>query len=177
MEIKNCKESLDKEGKKSESHRNDLSQQRDRQEHAIMLKEMNSFTCMLDELQRLQAQNQAMTEYISTHSHICSPKPLPYQTYKPRDMRELLRIPNLDEAVLSHVLSRAGGLKPEDRGRAEHVVDTHQFKDWVLGQQMMKLLVHGDFDLADNVSPFSVLCATLVRALRNRRGYVGLVFF
>lgn len=74
-------------------------------------------------------------------------------------------------------MSRAGSLLFEDRGRAEQLIGTRQFGNWVLDQDMNKLLVHGDFDTENSISPFSVLCTSLIQALRPRSGLITLVFF
>ncbi|RYP66421.1 hypothetical protein DL771_007830 [Monosporascus sp. 5C6A] len=104
--------------------------------------------------------------------------------WTPRELWSHLHIPNLDETDLQRVLRSAGETILEDRGRAEQVVATPHFRAWIVSPGSAKLLVHGDFDgtAAANrpVSPFSVLCATLVKALRLSSSggtTISLVFF
>jgi hypothetical protein len=78
---------------------------------------------------------------------------------------------------MEFIMDRAGSLPFEDRGRAEQVVATPQFRDWMVNREATKLLVHGDFDSAEYVSPLSFLCTNIVQALRSRSGFVTLVFF
>ena len=97
--------------------------------------------------------------------------------WTPRELWSRLRIPNIDEEDLYNVSNRAGQILYEDRGRAEQVIGTTEFRDWFLDSNSTKLLIHGDFDTMDDVSPFSVLCATLHHAFRSTQGVIGLVFF
>lgn len=100
--------------------------------------------------------------------------------WTPRELWSHLCIPNLDEMDLERALCSAGDIILEDRGRAEQVLSTPDFGRWISSPGAAKLLVHGEFDstgAADRpVSPFSVLCATMVKSLRLRAA-VSLVFF
>ncbi|KAI0457387.1 hypothetical protein F5B21DRAFT_93390 [Xylaria acuta] len=107
--------------------------------------------------------------------------PLPWT---PRELWSRLHIPNFDETDLQYILHNVGEIILEDRGRAEQVLATPHFHTWIVSPSSTKLLVHGDF--ADTaaagrpVSPFSVLCATLVKALRlsvAEGKVISLVFF
>ncbi|KAJ8127216.1 hypothetical protein O1611_g6423 [Lasiodiplodia mahajangana] len=116
----------------------------------------------------------------------------------PAQVWEALRIPEIDRQDLAYIARVAGSLSLEDRDRAEQVVGTQQFKRWMLSDRhwvhsdgqwvptnqnidvsgrTMKLLVHGDFDSNDNVSAFSVLCASLTGILRRQTDFISLVFF
>ncbi|KAI0872212.1 hypothetical protein GGS24DRAFT_468408 [Hypoxylon argillaceum] len=81
-----------------------------------------------------------------------------------------LHIPHLDELDLQRVLQNAGEAILEDRGRAEQVIATPDFRAWIGNPNSTKLLVHGDFDSTAaanrSITPFSVLCATMVKAMR-----------
>ncbi|KAJ8125353.1 hypothetical protein O1611_g8286 [Lasiodiplodia mahajangana] len=101
-----------------------------------------------------------------------------------RELWSLLRIPHIDEIDLERVLRNVGEVISEDRGRAEQALSAPQFRSWITNPGSAKLLVHGDFDntaaASQPVSPFSVLCATMVKALRLRVAEgrsVSLVFF
>ncbi|GAB1317962.1 hypothetical protein MFIFM68171_08172 [Madurella fahalii] len=71
---------------------------------------------------------------------------------------------------LQRVLRSAGETILKDRGRAEQVVATPLFRTWLASPDSARLLVHGNFDSTDAgsrpVSPFPVLCAEVVKALR-----------
>ncbi|KAI1748401.1 hypothetical protein F4782DRAFT_534505 [Xylaria castorea] len=104
--------------------------------------------------------------------------------WTPRELWSRLHIPNFDETDLQHILHNAGDTILEDRDRAEQVLATQHFRAWIVSPNSAKLLVHGDFadTAAANrpVSPFSVLCATVVKALRlsvAEGKVISLVFF
>lgn len=80
---------------------------------------------------------------------------------------------------MAAVLSRAGEFPKEDRARAEQVVGTLEFRNWVVARGGSKLLVHGEYGGPEysEVSPLSALCAALVQAVRTRPEFVTLVFF
>jgi hypothetical protein len=111
---------------------------------------------------------------------------------------EALRIEQIDQIDLYNIRNLAERISPEDRGRAEQVVETREFKQWMLSDKRwvysgsewvfddedfhltwrtMKLLVHGDSNSNDNVSSLSVLCASLKKVLSTRRRFISLVFF
>ncbi|KAI0183770.1 hypothetical protein EV127DRAFT_446185 [Xylaria flabelliformis] len=104
--------------------------------------------------------------------------------WTPRDLWLSLHISNFDETDLQYILHNAGETILEDRDRAEQVLATQHFRAWIVSPGSAKLLVHGDFTntAAANrpVSPFSVLCATVVKVLRlsvAEGKTISLVFF
>ncbi|KAI1737675.1 hypothetical protein F4680DRAFT_427593 [Xylaria scruposa] len=103
--------------------------------------------------------------------------------WTPRELWMRLHIPNFDETDLQHILHNAGETMLEDRDRAEQVLSTQHFRAWIVSPGSAKLLVHGDFAdtaAARSVSPFSVLCATVVKALRlsvAEGKTISLIFF
>ncbi|KAI0508926.1 hypothetical protein F5B22DRAFT_658718 [Xylaria bambusicola] len=125
-------------------------------------------------------------EVISIHSmesRAPTPEPEaqlgPERTHAHQTPLGVLCSSNVDEQDMEAVIDRAGGFPSEDRGRAEQVISTSAFRDWVVYGGSSRLLVHGDYDPNDypEISPLSVLCVTLVKALRTRPGFVGLAFF
>lgn len=85
---------------------------------------------------------------------------------------------------MAFILGRATAFSAEDRGRAEEVVETREFRNWVTSKERSSLgdgalLIHGDYDLGDypEISPLSALCVAFVQMLRIRHEYIGLVFF
>ncbi|RDA82877.1 hypothetical protein CP532_0399 [Ophiocordyceps camponoti-leonardi (nom. inval.)] len=204
LEIKSCKELLDRQSHKSESYSNDRSQQSDREFKTYMVHAINTMFSLLQERQNRpppvepwnhhlplagyssqplpllelqnrphapRSQSQAMAVHASTYLHEQSLTP------QPQHEHELLDVSSFDEDDLQYVLRRAGAMAVEDRGRAEQMVDSRLFTSWVLSSQTAKLLIHGDFDSINDISPLSVLCATITQAIRSRPGYVSLVYF
>ncbi|KAF4333485.1 hypothetical protein FBEOM_12693 [Fusarium beomiforme] len=175
-EIKNCKASLDNEGRKSESFYTQTSQQRDRVEGHIMLRAINSMYILLDQSHQEFLRVSGEQRQLLTILRANTPQPSPYPVYKAEDIWRILDIPTLDELDIKCVLRRAGGILPEDRGRAEDIVDLRHFQQWVLNKEATTLLTHGDFDAAHAISPLSVLCVSLTQAMRARSGCISLLF-
>ncbi|KAJ2989594.1 hypothetical protein NUW58_g3394 [Xylaria curta] len=107
-----------------------------------------------------------------------------YSPWTPGELWSHLRTPDLDDDDLQRILHNVGEIILEDRGRAEQVISTPHFHDWATSPSSTKLLVHGDFDstAAANrgMSPFSMLCAIMVKALRLSLAegeIISLVFF
>jgi hypothetical protein len=107
-------------------------------------------------------------------------------------------IPEIDASDLDYVTNRSGKFPYEDHGRAEQVVATSHFRKWMLADKDWEytgerwvpanrnadsssnestLLVHGDFDSRDSLSPFSRVCASLTETFRKMPGSICLVFF
>ncbi|RDA94030.1 hypothetical protein CP533_5284 [Ophiocordyceps camponoti-saundersi (nom. inval.)] len=202
-EIKSCKEFLDRQSRRSESYSNNLAQQSDREFKTKMEHTMNAMNAMLfllQERQNLPLPGELWIHHLPLTGHSSHSPPhqelwnrphpqqsqirkmVPYTSdyphgHAPQHTNELFDLSSFDEDDLQYVLSRAGAMPAEDRGRAEQMVDTRQFRSWVLSSYTTKLLIHGDFDSADDISPLSVLSATIVQALRSHAGYISLVYF
>ncbi|KAJ0307034.1 hypothetical protein COL516b_004266 [Colletotrichum fioriniae] len=81
---------------------------------------------------------------------------------------------------MAFILGRATAFSAEDRGRAEEVVETREFRNWVTSKERSSLgdgalLIHGDYDLGDypEISPLSALCVAFVQMLRIRHDKSG----
>jgi hypothetical protein len=88
-----------------------------------------------------------------------------------------LNMPNIDEVDLKKVLNSASDVIYSDRGRAQQMIQTRHFRDWMLNPISAKLLVHGDFDDPSRISPFSILAATVSQGFRTSPGIISLIFF
>ncbi|KAI1483383.1 hypothetical protein F4774DRAFT_367387, partial [Daldinia eschscholtzii] len=217
-EVKSCINELDKQGERSHKYQNDLAHQQNRVEHAalyqqnqeehrrtqgfIQLEAVNQFYFLIQisaQLQDMKQQYEALrADVILNRSRSCSPQSMTLQVQGPEELWEALQVPEIDNIDIEYIAKQAGGLPFEDRGRAEQVVDTRQFKQWMLSDKhwiyscnqwvrpgrddnisgrTMKLLVHGDYDSNEKVSPFSVFCASLMGILRSQRSFISLVFF
>lgn len=137
-------------------------------------------------------------ESIQIRSRSSSPIVAHGQIGSASEIWDLLRIPELDAADLEYVINRSGKFSYEDHGRAEQVVATSQFKKWMLADKDWEytgarwipvmqgtdslnnnstLLVHGDFDFKEIISPFSRVCASITETFRKMPGSICLVFF
>jgi hypothetical protein len=99
------------------------------------------------------------------------------QTCTPRDLWLRLQIPNIDESDLQKALNSASDIIFSDRGRAQQVIQTRHFRDWMLSLTSAKLLIHGDFDDMGKTSPLSIFIATVSQGFRTAPGVLSLVFF
>ncbi|KAF2621313.1 hypothetical protein BU25DRAFT_463806 [Macroventuria anomochaeta] len=114
----------------------------------------------------------------SSRSTTPNPPMLPQHVQWSTDyLRSQMYIPDIDIVDLQQVFHSDADLMLEDRGRAQQVLSSPLFRDWLLGSGSTKLLVHGDFDTTNRVTPFSALCATLTQAFRMTPGNIGLIFF
>ena len=106
-----------------------------------------------------------------------TPQSIQIPDLTPRELWSRLQIPNLDETDLQHIASRAEEILHQDRERAQRVVTTRLFLNWINSTGSAKLLLHGDFRMAEDLSPFSSLCAILTYTFRESGRFVSLVFF
>jgi hypothetical protein len=97
--------------------------------------------------------------------------------WAPSDLWNRVKIPNIDEADSQRILNNAADVIYSDRGRAQQMMQTRHFRDWILTPNSARLLVHGDFDNTNKISPFSVLAATVFQGLRTSSSVISLVFF
>lgn len=68
---------------------------------------------------------------------------------------------------MDHIKGNETLLFPEDRGLAENVIETRKFRMWINCPGSAKLLVHGDFDTVQDISPYSVICFTVTWLFRK----------
>ncbi|KAK1637798.1 hypothetical protein BDP81DRAFT_347230 [Colletotrichum phormii] len=137
----------------------------------------NLFNGVLPLLNDLAKERQLRSPLLRT------PSPLPQlieeqQFWLPRDILVRLRITNIDEEDLRHVAESTELVLHEDRGRAQHILGTSQFRNWMASNHSAKLLIHGDFRSSMDISPLSVICTLLTHTFRGYgNGFIGLVFF
>ncbi|KAL8366417.1 hypothetical protein RB595_004950 [Gaeumannomyces hyphopodioides] len=102
------------------------------------------------------------------------------QYISPEGLRRILDTPDLDLADLAFVDNKKGQLPETERAQAEHIANTQLFQRWVVSASSAKLLVHWDSSLPETiagVSPLSVFCATMTKALRARERFVSALWF
>lgn len=87
-------------------------------------------------------------------------------------------MPDLEKVDMQRISETKKRLDPEQRAKAENVVQNGQFKEWVVSTASEILLIHGNFRGGNQkVSALSSFCATLTEALRADRRFIPLVFF
>ena len=91
----------------------------------------------------------------------------------------LLDMADIDDADIAAIYDGRDGIPTRCRNRAEQVAGTAQFRNWVVDPASRELLVCGEHTLdgGQSAAALSLLCATLVRMLRQRAHHTGLVFF
>jgi hypothetical protein len=71
-------------------------------------------------------------------------------------------------------------LSGKDKARAEQIIHTQLFQNWIVSASSSKLLVHWDFHLPKtiaDVSPLSVFCMTLAQSLRTKDRFMSALWF
>ncbi|KAI3390807.1 hypothetical protein diail_8592 [Diaporthe ilicicola] len=89
----------------------------------------------------------------------------------------------IDEVDINAILENEGQSIPfREKRKADLIVSTKQFHDWMVNNKSSELLVHGDFrrsrSASEPVSALSVFCATLTQTFRKAgHQQIPLVFF
>ncbi|KAL5115141.1 hypothetical protein ACEQ8H_006977 [Pleosporales sp. CAS-2024a] len=97
--------------------------------------------------------------------------------WKVEELRTRIGIPAIDESDARKIVNTASDIIYSDQGRAQQVMQTRQFRQWIMSPGSAKLLIHGDFDDMANTSPFSVLAATVLQAFRTSPQIISMAFF
>ncbi|KLU91963.1 hypothetical protein MAPG_10911 [Magnaporthiopsis poae ATCC 64411] len=98
-------------------------------------------------------------------------------------IRKLVNMTDIDISDLEAADEDRGLIPGRERAMAKAVVGTTQFRRWAVAPESRELLIHGDESPGrrggGEFSALSLLCADVVRALRNKKSgrYVSLVFF
>ncbi|KAI7761831.1 hypothetical protein LZL87_004138 [Fusarium oxysporum] len=100
---------------------------------------------------------------------------------------QLLRILNMnlnfdlsavDKVDMADISGSAALVNRRDQGRAEHLVENAQFKQWVVRTSSTELLVHGHMKLSrTSATPLSLFSAAIVRNLRQVDRFCAVAFF
>ncbi|KAF5644914.1 hypothetical protein F52700_2395 [Fusarium sp. NRRL 52700] len=100
---------------------------------------------------------------------------------------QLLRILNMnldfdlsavDKVDIAQISDSAALVNRRDQGRAEHLVENAQFKQWVVRTNSTELLVHGHMKPSrTNITPLSLFSAAMVRNLRQVDRFCAVSFF
>lgn len=139
-----------------------------------------------EENKHLRVENVILRATSPVQQGIWAPPPQPMQTqaldwYISQDMlRSMIATYDIDVADLAYVSERKEQLQAKDRSRAEQIIHTQLFRDWIVSASSAKLLVHWDFHLPKKiaeVSPLSVFCMTMAQSLRNKDRFLSAVWF
>ncbi|KAI1806952.1 hypothetical protein F4811DRAFT_560169 [Daldinia bambusicola] len=191
-EVKSCINELEKQGERSHKYHNDLAHQQHHLEHAalyqqnqeehrrtqgfIQLEAVNGFYWLIQiymQLQDMKQQQDALrADLVLNRSRSCSPQLMAPQVQSPEELWETLQVPEIDRAEPNKLWM----LSDKDWICQNNQWVRHRPSDNLSGSTM-KLLVHGDYEFNDRVSPFSVLCSSLMGILRIQRNFITLVFF
>lgn len=93
--------------------------------------------------------------------------------WTPGDLWSRLNMPHIDEADIKRALNSAADIDYSDRGRAQQMLETWYFRNWMLTRCSTKLLVHEDLEgLTNRTPPLTALTATMVFTLRQPPNYM-----
>lgn len=115
----------------------------------------------------------------SAHSRPTSPA-----QFNIPSLRSLLtRFESIDEVDMNGILENEEQSIPfREKRKADLIVSTKQFRDWMVMNKSSELLVHGEFrrsrSASEPVSALSVFCATLSQTFRKAgQQQIALIFF
>ncbi|KAK4448914.1 hypothetical protein QBC34DRAFT_100872 [Podospora aff. communis PSN243] len=95
------------------------------------------------------------------------------------DLWAMLNMYDIDIEDMDDIEKQQGHLDAQERARAEQIVHTQIFQDWIVSPESSKLMIHGNFSSGCmmETSSLSVFCTALARAFRSRQRYLALVWF
>lgn len=92
-------------------------------------------------------------------------------------LERLVHIPDLDSRDMKYIEDRAHKLDLDQKAKAEAIVNTHEFRTWLVSPSSSKLLIHGHMSGTKTFSALSLFCTNLMTSLRDREGFYSLIFF
>jgi len=123
---------------------------------------------------------------ISTLSRPASPNPPPYdstmeleQYIEPQELLDWIGIPDAASDDRKRINERRQMWVPSnEQARAEQLIRSTQFKDWMVAGTSSQLLVHGEYEGQRYVSGLSLFCSSFVQSLEARAPrFIPLIFF
>ncbi|KAK4446838.1 hypothetical protein QBC34DRAFT_410940 [Podospora aff. communis PSN243] len=194
--IKTRSSNMMEEAAKSHIHRFDIYSRETRKFHRRMVQGIQNVTDGMNSLERLFAEHLLRkdreleaTRQENMRLHIINERlraitPTPEQAMgpyiSPEVLRRMLDRPDLDIADLAFVADKKMQLPESERVQAEQIVNTQLFQKWVVSTTSSKLLVQWDFNPPQTiaeVSPLSVFCATMTKALRTKERFLSVLWF
>ncbi|KAF8853903.1 hypothetical protein BDZ45DRAFT_62075 [Acephala macrosclerotiorum] len=125
-------------------------------------------------------------------SRPASPNPPPYDSVsvnaversrhiEPQELLDWIDIPDVASADLERLNERRQTwVLGNEQARAEQLVRSSQFKDWMVSGASSQLLVHGDYEGQRYVSGLSLFCSSFVQSLAAKAPlphFIPLIFF
>lgn len=105
-----------------------------------------------------------------------SPSYIPDQSI----LRGILGFMDVDLRDISLINDRKEEVSPKQRARAEQIVSSTLFEQWTVSPASAKLLVEWDNSQVDSIagiSPLTVFCTTMARALRTQPRFISALWF
>lgn len=134
----------------------------------------------------LRVENGILRSISPKQQSMWTPPPQPTQApaldwYISRDtLRRMIDTFDLDFADVAFVMDKKEQLPAKDKARAEQIIHTQLFRNWIVSASSAKLLVHWDFHRPKTiaeVSPLSVFCMTIAQSLRAKDRFVSTIWF
>ncbi|KAK2599692.1 hypothetical protein N8I77_011425 [Diaporthe amygdali] len=182
MEMYSREKELDRKQQREEQKRRDEAQ---KQRDAIQMRQHQELLALVHQFQLQQIAPRPVSPNPIT---LALPAPPPSSTYSApiqnftvwtsQTLLQLLDVSDIAALDLFQVKGLESTLPQRDKRKADQVLQTELFRQWMGGLHPAKLLIHGDFRGSRTVSPLSLLTATLTEAARaDQPRFVSLVFF
>lgn len=154
---------------------NDLQRERDKQ----IAEENRRWKEKRAEEEALRRENASLQVAVMYYRAITPPPqpprpPVPYISQ--RDLYRVLNVPELEKMDLEYAIQSKELLTAADQERAEFIMGSPKFRNWLIATSSTELLVHGNSDPM-LVSPLSFFCSMLVQNLYRMPRFRTVVFF
>ncbi|KAK5658405.1 hypothetical protein OQA88_2382 [Cercophora sp. LCS_1] len=141
----------------------------------------NGFMVLLSELQRNRRENLSLSLAVQDIREALSraPSPVPAgalpsasTTVPSQTLLDWIDIPDLAAHDMEYIAERRNvRVPPHEQARAEQIVRTQQFRDWLASPSSTQLLIHGNYDSQRYISGLSLFCQTLAQSLAQTTPY------
>ena len=103
----------------------------------------------------------------------------PEQHIKPQELLDWIDIPDVASDDRKRINERRQTWVPlNEQARAEQLIRSTQFKNWMVAGTSSQLLVHGEYEGQRYVSGLSLFCSSFVQSLvANAPRFIPLIFF
>lgn len=95
-------------------------------------------------------------------------------------LRRILDISKIDNEDIAAILDMKGYFPLRERAQADHIIQTTQFRQWMVAPVSTKLLVHWEprpSKIIGYVSPLSIVCCIMADALRSQARFLPMIWF
>lgn len=136
---------------------------------------------LLVENQRLQLRSTSPLLYTSPWTSPPSTMAPVMNWYMDQEsLRKIINTRDLDRIDMTFIDNKRGQLPARQHAQAEQIVNAPLFRDWIVSTSSAKLLVQWDArppQTIAEVSPLSVFCTTMVRALQAKERFMSVQWF